>query len=163
MVSLREAIDARLWQYARRTVCVIEKELGFGFDGIVFSTDRQSALKAFRYEPLYLRERDVYLRLQEHGIVEMSGFKVPRLLGFDDALWIVEMTIVSPPFALDFAGAYLDDKPEFPDDVLHEWLAEKLAQFGDRWPEVRLVMAAFARLGIFLADVKPGNIEFGDE
>lgn len=162
MASLRGEIEGRLQQYAARTACAIERELGFGFDGIVFCTDRQSALKAFRYEPLYLRERDVYLRLQEHGIVEMSGFKVPRLLGFDDELLVVEMTIVSPPFALDFAGAYLDHKPEYPDDVLREWLTEKLEQFGDRWPEVRLVIAAFARLGIFLADVKPGNIEFGD-
>jgi hypothetical protein len=162
MASLREAIEVRLQQYAARTACAIERELGFGFDGIVFCTDRQSALKAFKYEPLYQRERDVYLRLQEQGIVEMAGFKLPRLLGSDDDLWIVEMTIVSPPFALDFAGAYLDHKPEYPEDVLQEWLAEKLEQFGDRWPEVRLVMAAFARLGIFLADVKPGNVEFGD-
>lgn len=70
------------------------------------------------------------------------------------------MTIVRPPFVLDFAGAYLDRAPDYPDEVMEEWLAEKVEQFGERWPEVRRVVAAFRQWGIYLADVKPGNIEF---
>lgn len=100
-------------------------ELGFGFDGIVVSTDRLSAVKSFRHEPLYVRERDVYLRLRSRNVTEVMGFEVPRLVSFDDDLWIVEMTIVSPPFVLDFAGAALDKRPQFPEDVLIEWQAEK--------------------------------------
>ncbi len=30
----------------------------------------------------------------------------------------------------------------------------------DRWPIVDNVMAHFARMGIYLADVKPGNVTF---
>ncbi len=119
-------------------------------------------MKSFRYESLYVRERNVYLRLQSRNVTEVMGFEVPRLVGFDDDLWIVEMTIVSPPFVLDFAGAALDKRPQFPDDVLIEWQAEKAEQFGDRWPTVRLIMSSFAGLGIYLADVKPGNIEFAE-
>ena len=70
------------------------------------------------------------------------------------------MTIVSPPFVLDFAGAYLDQRPDYPDDILAEWQADKAEQFGDRWPTVRLLISSFVPFGIYLADVKPGNIEF---
>jgi hypothetical protein len=68
------------------------------------------------------------------------------------------MEIVQPPFVLDFAGAYLDRRPEFPTDVYADWLAEKAEQFGDDWPLVQSIMATLAGIGVFLADVKPGNI-----
>lgn len=90
----------------------------------------------------------------------MLGFNVPRLLRADDELFVIEMTIVSPPFVLDFAGAYLDTPPVFPAEVLEAWREEKFEQFGDRWPTVLRVIAAFRKWGIYLADVKPGNIEF---
>lgn len=73
------------------------------------------------------------------------------------------MEIVSPPFLLDFAGAYLDQRPDCPDDVLEEWMEDKRQQFGDeRWDVVQSIMAAFRGFGIYLADVKPGNITFAD-
>ena len=150
----------RAGQYTTKQGIVVEDELGFGFDGIVLATSRQSAIKVLRYEPLYQRERDVYLRLHARRAVQVMGFKIPRMLRADDELWVIEMTIVSPPFVLDFAGAYLDKRPEYPEDVMAEWQAEKAEQFGDRWSTVRLVMAEFAGMGVYLADVKPGNIEF---
>ncbi|MEK6262742.1 MAG: hypothetical protein AABP62_29445 [Planctomycetota bacterium] len=153
----------RAHRYAAEHHIEIETELGFGFDGIVLSTNRQSAIKSFWHEPLYHRERDVYRRLTALHVTEIMGFKIPRLVQTDDLLWIVEMTIVSPPFVLDFAGAALDRRPQYPDDVLAEWQAEKAEQFGERWPTVRLIMSSFVGLGIYLADVKPGNIEFPAE
>jgi hypothetical protein len=45
------------------------------------------------------------------SIVDVAGFAVPQLIHHDDRLWVVEMGIVSPPFVLDFAGAYLDLRP----------------------------------------------------
>ena len=88
------------------------------------------------------------------------GFNVPQLLGFNDELQIIEMTIVKRPFALDFAGAYLDIRPDFPADVWADWEAEKREQFEARWPMVEKVLAAFEVLGIFLLDVSPSNISF---
>lgn len=82
------------------------------------------------------------------------------MLNADDELWVVEMEIVSPPFVLDFAGAYLDAPPDFPDEIMEDWRAEKREQFGERWNQVQDVMREFRRIGIFLADVKPGNIMF---
>ena len=72
------------------------------------------------------------------------------------------MGIVSPPFVLDFAGAYLDQAPDFPDEIMEDWRAEKKEQFGDRWGVVQDIMREFRKLGIYLADVKPGNIMFRD-
>ena len=162
MASSPNDIEHRAERFAEKHGGKISGGLGAGFDGSVFVTSRHSAAKVFRFEPLYQRERDVYLRLQHKGITSVMGFQVPQLMDFDDALWVVEMTIVNPPFVLDFAGAYLDQRPDYPEEVLEEWRAEKSEQFGDRWPTVRLIMSSFAGFGIYLADVKPGNIEFAE-
>jgi hypothetical protein len=60
----------------------------------------------------YLREKRAYERLKGAGVRTVRGFNVPQLLGCDDALPVIEMTIVQRPFVLDFAGAYLDVRPE---------------------------------------------------
>lgn len=84
-------------------------------------------------------------------------------MGHHPDLWVIEMALVSPPFVLDFAGASLD-KPsaDFPPHVLRQWEAEKREVFGDRWPLVRRVISEFRAMGIYLADVHRGNIDFGD-
>src|SRR2546421_4357084 len=88
------------------------------------------------------------------------GFNVPQLMAYDDELRVLEMTIVKRPFVLDFAGAYLDKRPEFTDEVWADWEAEKREQFETRWPEVQRVLDAFEELGIYLLDVSPSNIAF---
>lgn len=153
-------IHRRLEEFATARGRAIHGTLGYGWDGLVVQTDHHTAMKGFRYEQLFQRERDVYLRLQQHDVTNIHGFSVPALIDYDDRLMVVEMGIVFPPFVLDFAGARLDSPPEFPADVLEEWEADKQEQFEDDWPEVRSLMAAFERLGIYLGDVHPGNIRF---
>ena len=111
-------------------------------------------------ERFYRRERDVYRRLADEGVEAVLDFRVPRLLGCDDDLWVIEMTIVSPPFVLDFAGAYLDEPPNYPADVLAEWEQEKREQFGQDWPTVQAILRRLQGFGVFLADVTPNNIRF---
>ena len=164
MEDCREEIWERANLFAAEYGRNLIGQLGHGYDGSVFATERQSAIKVLRFQRLYERERDVYLRLRSQAIVEVAGFAVPQLIHHDDRLWIVEMGIVSAPFVLDFAGAYLDKRPDYPDDVMEEWQAEKLEQFGEeRWKIVQNIMAHFARMRIYLADVKPGNITFAEE
>ena len=163
MEDWRDEIWERANQYAAEQGRILIGQLGYGYDGSVFATEQQSAIKVLRFERLYQRERDVYLRLLSEAIIDIAGFSVPQLIHHDDRLWVVEMGIVAPPFVLDFAGAYLDRRPDYPDDVMEEWQQEKLEQFGaERWNVVQLVMAHFARMGIYLADVKPGNIMFAE-
>ena len=64
------------------------------------------------------------------------------------------------PFVLDFAGAYLDRPPDFPDETWAEWEAEKREQFDVRWPAVHAVLNALESLDIYMVDVSPSNIAF---
>lgn len=148
-------------QYANDRGLQIIGQLGYGYDGTVFATNRQSAIKVLQFERLFQRERDVYLRLRQHSVLSVQGFSGPQLIEFSNELLVVEIGIVAPPFVLDFAGAYLDKAPDYPDEVLEEWEEDKREQFGDdRWEIVRSIMSGFRRFGIYLADVKPGNIMF---
>ena len=163
----RTDLIRRIQNYADRNGLVLGKELGAGIHGTVFSAkcqieDGRSAIKGHDRQPAYYREHDVYLRLQEHAVTEIRGCAVPELLRFDDELWIVEMTIVTRPFVLDFGGAYLDFPPDFSDEVMMDWQAEKQEQFGTRWREVQAILAALEGYGVYMVDVNPGNISFGD-
>ena len=50
MTTWRDGPELRAKHYAKRYDRKILKELGFGYDGIVFSTACQSAIKALQYE-----------------------------------------------------------------------------------------------------------------
>lgn len=153
----------RIEAFMERYDLVRKEELGYGVDGIVYSTPDQSAVKSFRHLGHYQKERDVYLRLQENDIQKIEGFNIPQLVRHDDELWVIEMEIVQPPFVLDFAGAYLDERPPFTEEQWAEWEADKRELFEDKWPQVQSVMASFRRYGVYLNDVKYGNIEFEPE
>jgi hypothetical protein len=85
------------------------------------------------------------------------------LLNHDDELWVIEMTLVRPPYVLDFAGAYLDRAPSYSEEVMAEWEAEKAEQFGRRWRDVRAIMEILEhKYGVILQDINLGNISFGD-
>lgn len=105
----------------------------------------------------------MYERLRDVGVTELLGFHVPQLIRADDELKVIEMTIVTRPFALDFAGAYLDARPQFSDEIWAEWESQKRDQFGRRWATVEAVMGAFEDLGIYLMDISPSNIGFADQ
>ena len=79
-------------------------------------------------------------------------------------MWVIEMTVVTPPFLLDFAGAYLDWPPEFSSEATDYWFHEKQEQFGTRWAEVRNILAMLSdQVDIYMLDVNPGNIMFADK
>lgn len=157
---------ARAERYAaQRGLDLDRPPLGAGLHGIVLAAvcqpaEGDSALKVFQRESAYTRERDVYRRLQQNGIVQIEGHHVPQLIAADDELLVVEMSIVTPPYLLDFAGAYLDRPPDFSPEVLADWRAEKEDQFGPHWPHVQRILWSLERLGIFLADIHPSNIAF---
>lgn len=149
----------RALHFATKYGRVLEEELGFGVHGIVWSTDQQSVIKVHGSAHLYYaREREIYLRLMEHGVIEVLGFHVPQLHAFDDELMALEIAIVQPPFVIDFAGAYLDERPDFSPEVLAEWEVEKQEQFGENWSKAKAVVTAFQRYGVYLSDVSPNNI-----
>lgn len=152
--------------YCQRYGLTVKDQLGGGIQGVVLAATQgtlMSAVKSLRDEAFYLREKAVYLRLREQGVSFIEGFKIPRLLNVDDELWVIEMQVVASPFVLDFASAYLDERPPYTEEQWDEWQTEKAEQFEDRWETVQTLMAVFRRYGIHLADVKPGNIMFADD
>jgi len=70
------------------------------------------------------------------------GLNVPQLLRIDQEFRAIEMTIVRPPFLLDFADALLDEPPDFSEDR---------------------ILAALQTFGVYLLDINPGNISFPEE
>lgn len=140
--------------------------LGYGVQGIVFSARNQDgglwALKAHDREEAYRRERDVYLRLKKKGVAAILGSQVPQLLDFDDALFVLAMTVVTRPYVLDFGGAFLDRAPEFSEEAMADWLEEKREQFGGRWPQAAAILRHLAGLGIHVVDVNANNISWPD-
>lgn len=166
-MTFNDDLEQRARRYAERHGLTLGEALGAGVHGIVFVTEsqpesnvagRQSAVKAHRQEPDYRRERDAYRRLKANGITAIRGCRVPELLRHDDELWVIEMTVVTRPFVLDFAGAFLDEAPDFSQEVLAEWQREKIEQFGSAWPEVQRVLRSLEGFGIYMIDVSPSNI-----
>jgi hypothetical protein len=153
--------------YAARHELQLVERLGYGIHGSVHVVEgkvkgRQSAIKAHRTTEFYRRELAAYERLTRAEVTEVLGFHVPQFIRADEELEVIEMTIVTRPFVLDFAGAYVGARPDFPEEVWAEWEAEKQEQFGTRWTVVRSVMSAFEDLGIHLVDVSPNNVAFLD-
>jgi hypothetical protein len=117
-----------------------------------------NAVKVHRLDDSYRRELVAYKRLGEEGVV--ACLAVPRLRGHDDSLRVIEMTVVVPPFLLDFASAYpIESSPHFPPEVMAEWLADKREQFGPDWPKAAAAIREVERrFGLRMLDVHPANI-----
>jgi hypothetical protein len=156
-----EEVEHRAQRYAVKHGLSLVDRLGFGVHGVVWATDRESAIKVHALDqPHYERERDIYLRLFQLEVTLVHGCHVPQLVDCDNKLKVIEIGIVQPPFVLDFAGAYLDEEPDFSPEVWAEWEGEKREQFGDDWPRAQTVVAALKGYGIFMSDVTPNNIRF---
>jgi hypothetical protein len=140
----------------------LQTPLGYGHDGTVWKSSRHTAVKALLRQQNYRYELTCYQRFSENNIVELYGFAVPQLVGFDDTLQVIEMKIVTPPYILDFAKVWLDEAPDYPEETLQEHYAHVQELFEDRTPQVRKLLSALEGFGIYYQDPKPGNITFAD-
>lgn len=162
----RDVIESARRYATRRGLRLLEA-LGAGIHGSVWLAQGNakggaSAVKIHLEPEFHRREVEVYLRLQEAGVKRLRGFSVPQLVRADAELLALEMTVVKRPYLLDFAAAWLDAPPEFPDETWADWEADRREMFGERWPEVERVLAELEELGIHLLDVNPGNLAFID-
>lgn len=134
--------------------------LGFGQDGYVWKSNRKTAVKAIERQSNYISELTCYQRFKEHGITKLHGLSIPQLIDHDDELQVVEMRIVTAPYLLDFAKAWIDKPADFSDETLQTWEQDSQEMFESRWPDVLSILASLAALGIYYYDVKPANIKF---
>jgi hypothetical protein len=142
----------------------IKSAIGSGIDGIVYSTTRSSAVKVHCNREGYEKELAVYRRLQQYNVIQINGLNVPVLRGSDNAAMVIEMSIVHPPWVLDFAQSTLDEPPDFPQEVWEDWWRSVREAFEEHWPKAQALYQTFKRqYGIYHLDLKPRNVNFGDE
>ena len=113
---------------------------------------------------VYRRELRAYQILRQRDIEEINGFQIPKLLRSDDSLLAIEMSIVTPPFLLDFASAYTQteyDRFSFTQEILDERESHWSEIFADDWPTVQITAQAFkTATGLILLDLSLNNIRF---
>jgi hypothetical protein len=152
--------------YAQNNGCRIVRKarLGGGTDGEVWRSTRPSAIKVVIGTKNYRDELESYQRLKSANIYRLCGFAIPRLIGWDDSLKAIEMSIVEPPYLLDFGKVYFDGPPTsiYDEERLKVGHAEAKANFGSNWPAVaQLLYALQEKVGIWYVDPKPANIDCG--
>lgn len=88
---------AKTYSATRQLPRETQSLLGAGQDGTVWRTSADTAVKVFHREGAFASELAAYQRLAELDMVKVNEFVIPRLIGFDDALQVIEKDIVSPP------------------------------------------------------------------
>jgi hypothetical protein len=129
-----EDLESHAQRYALRRNIKLGERLGFGIHGIVFAAEDNTkpgffAVKFHREQRPFERECHVYQRMREEQAKRILGFNVPQLLRIDEQFRAIEMTIVRPPFLLDFADAALDEAPDFSEDILKQWSGRESGSF----------------------------------
>ncbi|MGV3664058.1 MAG: hypothetical protein ACO1TE_28055 [Prosthecobacter sp.] len=147
--------------YAAGRDLTIIGPLGNGADGSVWEVESKQnalswALKLHHDTKPYFREKECYERLR--GVMCVAGFDLPALLHADDRWLAIEMSIVDRPFILDFAGAYLDKRPDFSEEVWEETLQIWEERYEDDWPLVERALKELRGHGIYYLDVHHQNI-----
>lgn len=137
----------------------LQRPLGAGTDGSVWPTSRKSAIKVLEFEKNYRQELRCYQRLLTEKVFRLDGLAVPKLVDYDDSLLVVEITIVEPPYLLDFGKAYLDESPPYTNEELSRFLTELAAHFNtDDLPRTKKILRLLRNYGIEYLDAKPKNI-----
>jgi len=157
-------LQERAVEYAKLCGIVLDLKspLGHGTDGSVWASSRKTAVKALERGHNYEIELECYRRFRTARVSKIHGFSVPHLIGNHDALWIIEMRIVTPPFILDFAKAWLDEPPEFEEGGWEQWYDEGREKFEANWDDAYALLCALKKYGIHYYDAKPANIMFPD-
>lgn len=156
----RLRLEQKVQRYCEAEDTTIANRLGFGTQGMVFRTERNTAIKVYDRPEGFARERDVYCRLRDRKIDSIRGLTIPRIRSWNNELLVFEMSVVHVPCIIDFGSTYLDECPEH---LLRdeEWHAEKAEDFGEYWQEAQRVIRELEFRGsLWLADVHPNNIKF---
>jgi hypothetical protein len=136
--------------------------LGDGVDGFVYPTAKGTAVKIFNHPIHFEREKAAYERLQEFDVRQVCGFVVPEMRNSSESLRVIEMTIVQPPFLIDFASALLDEEGEyFSEEVMDQKWADLAEIFEDRISIVQDVYFELSvKYGIYYYDFTLNNLRF---
>ena len=120
---------------------------------------RRSAIKVYRDngEINFNREFRCYSILAENNITEVHEFNVPQLIDSESLLLVIELTIVTAPYILDFGKANFQPH-DFSDEVMEDYEKDREELFEGNWERVSDALYSLERFGIFYNDARPGNI-----
>lgn len=125
----------------------------------MWATNQNTAIKAFERATNYNTESLCYERLVQAGIRSIDSFVIPKFLGKDDRVLVIEMTLVTPPYFLDFGKAHLDQPFEFEAGGYELWDQECSDRYEpDEWVLVKKSLLRLQSIGIYYYDAKPGNV-----
>ncbi|TWU06236.1 hypothetical protein [Stieleria varia] len=157
---LKEDANERAKEFCKLREMTLDQAhlLGQGQEGYVWSTSNESAVKVFERARNFETELECYQILHNESVHELDGFTIPRLLDHDNELQVIEMTIVSPPFLLDFGKAYIGRRPDFTEEVMSDYESDREELFEGNWPLAWGVVSSLEKYGIYYWDARPGNI-----
>lgn len=162
-MSVLQDARKRAGLYAASRKITLCGDLGNGTDGAVFDSSVDTAIKSLFRERGYWNERDAYLRLRDFGVLHtIDEFSVPQLIDFDDALLVIEIDIVTPPYIIDFAKVRIDRSPDFSEETLRQHERECREIFGQHYEEMRDLLETLESYQIYYLDPRPSNIAFSD-
>ncbi len=152
----------RAYEYCERarTQLIVQPILGTGIDGMVWQSKRRTAVKAFERLDNFENEVECYRRFAMGNVTKIGECAVPHLEGTDSGLMVIEMTIVTPPYVLDFAKVYFDSPPPYDSHLIENALAESRELFGADFPRMLAILSKLKSFGIHYVDPKPANIRF---
>ncbi|MFN9421422.1 MAG: hypothetical protein ACK578_28545 [Pirellula sp.] len=150
-------IQAKNFGHSRGILIDFGNPLGIGQEGIVWKTNRETAVKVFDRIGYFDRDVACYLKLKESDVYEIAGFTVPRLIDFDSEFHVVEMSIVAPPYLLDFGKSWMS-RPNYTAEQWEEYEDEKSSLFDGNWELVQSALYALKKYGIWYIDPNPNNI-----
>lgn len=151
-----EIIERRSAYCSRHNVVIQFDEPDWGLDAFLWRTTVETVVKVHRYHERFQKELATYRRLAERKIVRLKGFEFPQLVNYDEELHILELSIVSPPYILDFVEVSLGKEPGNFD--LERIETQQSKQFGNDWPDVKRLLEALMQVGIYYDDVHNRNI-----
>ena len=124
-------------------------KLGFGVSGVVFlSPGGTTAIKIHQRLRSFQVELQAYEIITKHGLFDICGLSIPRLLHYDTKMRIIEMTVVEPPYLLDFAGVTFEPI-DFSTDTQREIGLKIERQFGTNAHFAYLVQHELEKYGIY--------------
>lgn len=163
MGHLHDKAEEIARQYLAARGAIILESLGSGTEGNVYRTSNQHAIKIHSAANTFQNELAVYQRLMDHGVRSVCGLTVPQLIDHDRNLFAIEMTIVNPPYLLDFGKSRVDSVEDFPDEVWSDWMQGLQDKFGSRFEDALNVFEVLKhRWGVYYLDINPYNLDFGD-
>jgi hypothetical protein len=163
MDQLPTSPEERVRRYLSGKRNIEQRRLGSGTDGDVFIvTGPQAAIKVHFDEHRFFRELVAYERLAELGIDQIGAFVIPKFHNADTKLLIIEMSVVRPPFLIDFGKATVDDDQGWPKEQMQMWW-DRVNEVFDQ--DASIASSVFTQLrdktGIYQWDLNPANLNFG--